>query len=116
MEVMHMKKILLGIFIAFTCFFVSMLIFGRVKYNKKISYNVEHYLENVNGDGYTLKDTDEHKGKHKKPTEAAYKDYAGFSHDSVVEQKTIFNGKDNTVKLYYTRNSWNARRPRQMCS
>ena len=48
-----MKKILLGIFIAFVCAASGIFIYGKVKYSKKVKYNVEHYLENLNDDGYT---------------------------------------------------------------
>ena len=99
-----MKKLFLGIFIAFVCGLGGIFTYGKVKYSK---YNVEHYLENLNDDGYTLTDTDELKGKHKALTEAAYKTYEGFTQGESIEQKAINVDKDNTIKLYYTRNKHN---------
>ena len=102
-----MKKLFLGIFIAFVCGLGGIFTYGKVKYSKKVKYNVEHYLENLNDDGYTLTDTDELKGKHKALTEAAYKTYEGFTQGESIEQKAINVDKDNTIKLYYTRNKHN---------
>ena len=100
-----MKKLFLG-FIISICFIFSIVLTACKINNAYIEYKVEHYLENIDYNEYTLFETEVLKGKKNKETEASYKDYTGFSHSEELEQKTINKKEDNTIKLYYSRNSY----------
>lgn len=70
-----------------------------------ISYTVEHYQQNVTGDGYTLADTEPMTGATGATTAAAAKSYTGFTAQS-FEQQTINGNGSTVVKVYYTRNKY----------
>ena len=80
------------------------------KANKNTAYTVEHYLENPDGKGYTLEDTENLTGTTDSEVTAAAKDYPGFTfNDSVegtVKSGTIAGDGSLVLKLYYTRNSY----------
>ncbi|MCQ5143695.1 InlB B-repeat-containing protein, partial [Enterocloster bolteae] len=72
-------------------------------YGENRSYKVEHWLQNPNDDGYTLKDTDNMTGHAGTRTEAEAKDYEGFTVQS-FNNVTIGNAGDITVRINYNRN------------
>ena len=72
-------------------------------------YQVEHYLENLNG-GFTLEETESLNAKTDTDVTATEKSYTGFTFDSSVAG-TVQSGKVDAegslvLKLYYTRNSY----------
>ncbi len=74
-------------------------------------YKVEHYQQNLDGKGYTLKDTDNLTGTTDTTATAVAKTYEGFTYDKgnaneVASGKITGDGK-LVLKLYYTRNSYN---------
>ncbi len=69
------------------------------------AYHVEHYQQNVEGDGYTLAETDELTGKAGDPVQAEPKDYTGFTlndEKSVLTAAVAADGS-TVLKLYYDR-------------
>ena len=71
-----------------------------------VPYKVEHYLQNVDDNSYTLYETDNLSGKVDTRTKASSKNYTGFTSPSISQ--TNINGDGSTViKLYYKRNSHN---------
>ena len=78
--------------------------------NGNTAYKVEHYLENLDGEGYTLKDTENLTGTTDTTATAAQKTYTGFTYDednenNIVSGKIAGNGS-LVLKLYYSRNSY----------
>ena len=69
------------------------------------AYTVEHYQQNLVGDGYTQTDTDYMNGTTGEPTKAAAKDYPGFTAQS-FKQETIAADGSTVVKIYYNRNTY----------
>lgn len=70
-----------------------------------VSYRVEHLLQDVEGDGYTLADTDELTAKAGDPVQAQEKAYTGFT---LNEEKSEMSGTaaadgSTALKLYYDR-------------
>lgn len=72
-------------------------------YGEERSYKVEHWLQNPNDDGYTLKDTEDLTGHAGTRTEAVARDYEGFTVQS-FNNVTIGNTGDITVRINYNRN------------
>ena len=74
-------------------------------------YKVEHYLQDLDGKGYTLKDTETQKGETGTKVTANPNTYKGFTFDDSVKgtkQEGKIKGDGSLVlKLYYTRNSYN---------
>lgn len=75
-------------------------------------YTVNHYLQNVDGDGYTIGEVENRTGLMDQEVTPEIGNYEGFT--SPEETKTITIGtdvSDNVVDYYYTRNqyplSWN---------
>jgi uncharacterized repeat protein (TIGR02543 family) len=69
-------------------------------------YTVEHYLQDVEGDGYAIQTGDTQNdcyGLTDSMTEASRKDYTGFT-AKTIEQKTIAADGSTVVKVYYDRN------------
>ncbi len=75
--------------------------------NTDTPYKVEHYLQNINDNGYpnVPADTDNLTGTTATMTNALTKSYTGFTALSVT-QKVIKGDGTTVVKLYYTRNSY----------
>lgn len=73
--------------------------------NNNTPYKVEHYLMNLDGKNYTLKDTDNLTGTTDTLVTPATKSYTGFTAPST--QTVNINGDGSTVvKYYYTRNKY----------
>ena len=74
----------------------------KIYYDRvKISYTVEHYWLNENGQGYTLHEKESLEGYKNELTKAAGKTYTGFKAESVV-QKTITD-ENIVIKINYSR-------------
>ena len=69
------------------------------------AYKVEHYLEDINADTYTLADTDNMTGTTGALTAAEANTYAGFTVQTFA-QETIAADGSTVVKIYYDRNSY----------
>ena len=75
--------------------------------NPNTAYKVEHYLQNIDNDNYSITpyETDNLTGTTDTLTNASVKTYEGFTSPSVTQEN--INGDGSTVvKLYYTRNSY----------
>ena len=74
------------------------------------AYKVEHYLQDLDGEGYTLKETEPKTGTTGTEVTAEPKSYTGFTFDRTVEGTvqtgTIAGDGSLVLKLYYTRNSY----------
>lgn len=70
-------------------------------------YTVKHMVERLDGSGYDEKETETGlSGKIGSLTEAAAKDYEGFTPVTPIEQKTVAKDDSDTVEIYYTRNEY----------
>ena len=67
-------------------------------------YTVEHYQQNIDDDEYTLTETESLTGTTATTTNAAAKNYTGFTANSVA-QTTIASNGTSVVKIYYDRNT-----------
>lgn len=80
------------------------------KANDNTAYKVEHYQQNLNDGGYTLKDTENLTGTTGATATATAKTYDGFTFDennaNNVLSGTIAGNGSLVLKLYYTRNSY----------
>ena len=89
----------------------DVVIKGSFKANDDTQYKVEHYLEDLDGKTFTLKETETLAGKTDTTATATPKQYPGFTFDSTVEgtktSGTITGDGQLVLKLYYTRNSYN---------
>ena len=74
-------------------------------------YKVEHYLEDLNSDNFTLIKTDNLTGETDTEVSADAKDYEGFTFDSSISgtklSGNIAGDGSLVLKLYYKRNSYN---------
>lgn len=69
-----------------------------------IKYKVEHYLQNLGDNNYTLMETDEkNDGTTDAQTAVIAKSYEGYTPKSVEQQKVLPDGS-TVVKVYYDRN------------
>ncbi len=91
----------------------NVVIKGSFKANDNTEYKVEHYLENLeelDGEKFTLKDTETLAGTTDTTATATPKQYPGFTYDSTVEGTktagTITGDGQLVLKLYYTRNTY----------
>ena len=91
----------------------NVVIKGSFKANDNTEYKVEHYLENLeelDGEKFTLKDTETLAGTTDTTATATPKQYPGFTYDSTVEgtktSGTITGDGQLVLKLYYTRNTY----------
>ena len=88
----------------------DVVIKGSFKANDDTQYKVEHYLEDLDGKTFTLKETETLAGKTDTTATAKPKQYPGFTFDSTVEgtktSGTITGDGQLVLKLYYTRNSY----------
>ena len=87
------------------------LLMGGTFYAKfeyaEADYTVKHMVERLDGSGYDEKETETGlSGKIGSPTEAAAKDYEGFTPVTPIEQKTVAKDDSDTVEIYYTRNEY----------
>ncbi|NLN47984.1 MAG: VWA domain-containing protein, partial [Clostridiales bacterium] len=73
--------------------------------NTDTAYKVEHYLQNLAGDDYTLKDTDNITGMTGTETAAEAKTYTGFTVKG-FNQVAIAADGTTIVKIYYDRNTY----------
>ena len=88
----------------------NVTITGSFTANGDTAYTVEHYKQNLTGDGFTLAETEELTGKTDTTATANPKTYTGFAFDESVED-TVASGNiagdgSLVLKLYYTRNSY----------
>ena len=67
------------------------------------AYKVEHYQENADDDGFTLKETENLTGTTDSATSAAAKNYGSFTAQA-FSQDTIAPDGSTIVKIYYKRN------------
>ena len=85
----------------------DVVIKGSFTANTDTQYKVEHYLQDLDGNSYTLKDTETLAGTTDTTATATPKQYPGFTYDSTVEgTKTegVITGDGQLVlKLYYVR-------------
>ncbi|MCR5349687.1 MAG: DUF6273 domain-containing protein [Acholeplasmatales bacterium] len=73
--------------------------------NTNTPYKVEHYLQNIDNDNYTLYETDNLTGTTDTETAGSVKTYEGFTSPSITQVNIDGNG-NTIIKLYYTRNSY----------
>ena len=71
--------------------------------NTDTQYKVEHYLQNIDNDKYTIDTTETLYGETNTYTQASVKEYTGFNTPS-VSQQIISGDGSTTIKLYYDRN------------
>ena len=83
---------------------------GSFSANTNTAYTVEHYKQKLDGDGYTLADTDNCTGTTGTPVTATANDYPGFTYNKnvagTVRTGTIAGDGSLVLKLYYDRNSY----------
>ena len=88
----------------------DVVITGRFTANTNTEYKVEHYLQDLDGEGYTLKETEPKAGTTGTEVTAEPKSYTGFTFDNSVEGTvqtgTIAGDGSLVLRLYYTRNSY----------
>ncbi len=73
--------------------------------NTDTAYTVEHYLMNVDGERYTLEETESLKGTTDTEVTPAVKNYEGFIAPA-TQTATIAADGSTVVKYYYTRNQY----------
>ena len=69
-------------------------------------YHVNHYLKNLDGATYTLKDTETLEGKTESQTAAQQKTYEWFSLENEVTQEPILADQSTQINIYYKRNNY----------
>ena len=88
----------------------DVVIKGHFTANDNTQYKVEHYLEDLDGKAFTLKDTETLAGTTDTTATATPKQYPGFTFNENVEgtktSGTITGDGQLVLKLYYTRNSY----------
>ena len=78
---------------------------GYYTANTDTAYTVEHYLQNLAGDGYILEESESKAGTTGQPTAAAAKTYDGFT-VKAFSQAVIAADGSTVVKIYYDRNEY----------
>ena len=73
--------------------------------NTNTPYKVEHYLQNIDNDNYTLYETDNLTGTTDTQTSGSVKMYEGFTSPSITQVNISGNGQ-TVIVLNYTRNSY----------
>ena len=85
-------------------------LYARWTPNTDTAYTVVHYQQDVSGEGYTLKDTDNLTGTTDTEATATAKPYTGFTenttHESRVSSGTIKPDGSLVLRLYYDRNTF----------
>ena len=88
----------------------DVVIKGSFTANDNTEYKVEHYLENLDGKAFTLKDTETLAGTTDTTATATPKQYPGFTFNENVDgtktSGTITGDGQLVLKLYYTRNTY----------
>ncbi|NMN02706.1 cell wall/surface repeat protein [Bifidobacterium sp. DSM 109963] len=86
----------------------NLTLFAKWTANTNTKYTVEHYLQNVDDDEYTLqsKDTETKQGTTDQGTDAKAKSYTGFTAPTTVAQSKIAGDGSTVVKIQYTRNKY----------
>ena len=72
-------------------------------------YKVEHYQQNVTGTGYTLKDTDNLRGRFRQTMVADSKTYTGFTQNETHPSRAASGVNTTgflTLRMYYDRNTY----------
>ena len=84
---------------------------GGFTANTNTPYKVEHYTKDLGSNTYSLRETENKSGTTDTLVTAVAKDYEGFTFDNTIPgtlQSDYISGDGNlTLKLYYTRNSYN---------
>ena len=84
---------------------------GSFTANTNTPYKVEHYIKDLNANTYTLRETENKTGTTDTLVTATAKTYEGFTFNNSINgtvQSRYISGDGNlTLKLYYTRNSYN---------
>ncbi|NMN01588.1 Listeria-Bacteroides repeat domain [Bifidobacterium sp. DSM 109963] len=80
----------------------NLTLFAKWTANTDTAYKVEHYLQNVDDDSYTLDATDSKTGTTDTETVAEAKSYTGFTAGDVTQGNIAGDGS-TVVKIYYTR-------------
>ena len=84
---------------------------GSFTANSNTPYKVEYYVENLNADTFSLRETANLEGETDSVVTAYQMVYEGFTFDNTVDgtvESGIISGEgDLVLKLYYTRNSYN---------
>ncbi|MBQ2685790.1 MAG: InlB B-repeat-containing protein, partial [Erysipelotrichaceae bacterium] len=77
---------------------------------EKYSYKVEHYLQNLEDDKFTLKDTENLEASFNQTVKATAKEYEGFTLDKTVEgtveSAVVKIDGEVVLRLYYTRDTF----------
>ena len=90
----------------------SLTLYAKWVEGTKVNYTVEHYLENLDGNGYTLdsSQTQTLEGTEDDEVTASSVTISGFTYDAEnannVISGTLVDGETLTLKLYYSRNSY----------
>ena len=88
----------------------DVVIKGSFKANDDTQYKVEHYLEDLDGKTFTLKETETLAGTTDTTATATPKQYPGFTFNENVDgtktSGTITGDGQLVLKLYYTRNTY----------
>ena len=89
---------------------VTKTLYAIYSVNPDASYSIEHYIQNIKSNTYSLKKSESYTGEVTTITEAEPKNFEGFTFDSSVEG-TKLSGNialdgSLVLKLYYTRNSY----------
>ena len=83
----------------------AVTLYAKWTANTNTPYKVEHYQQDVVGNGYSKKETDDLTGTTAETTKAAAKAYAGFTVKPFT-QGTIGANGDTVIKIYYDRNTF----------
>ena len=80
----------------------------KAKWEVKVAYKVEHYLQNIDDDNYpdTPVDIDNLTGTTNELTNASVRTYEGFTAPATITQEKIKADGTTVIKIYYTRNSY----------
>gem|GEM_PF-6899392 len=88
----------------------SITLNAQWKLNPNTAYQVEHYQQNVSGEGYSLKDTEDLSGTFSTTVTATAKTYVGFTFnsnsDGTSSSGIIVVDGSLVLKQYYDRNSY----------
>ncbi len=89
---------------------VNITLHAKWEISNQLDYKIEHYQQNIDGNGYTRKETENRKGSLNSVVSAEEKAYIGFTYNSEVKE-TVTTGTVNAegslvLKLYYDRNSY----------
>jgi uncharacterized repeat protein (TIGR02543 family) len=88
----------------------NITLYAKWEISNQLVYKIEHYQQDIDGNGYTLKDTENRMGRLNSVVSADEKSYNGFTYNSTVNE-TVSNGTvvadgSLVLKLFYDRNSY----------